>query len=79
MFKVTKFLFVGLSIFMIAKSVNGSNATTEASYSFQSFVIIVYFAVVSATTCLFVIIIPSFETKKPLQPQICFSTLQIFS
>jgi hypothetical protein len=46
MFKTEKSLS-GFSIFIIAKSLIGSKAITLESYSFQSFVITVYFAFAS--------------------------------
>jgi hypothetical protein len=68
-----------LSIFIIAKSVNGSSATTLASNSFHSLVITVYFALVSETTCLLVIITHSLVMKNQLHHPTSLSTLHTFS
>src|SRR3989344_4908162 len=55
------------SILIIAISFDGSRLTCLTSYSKLSFVITLYFALVSETTCLFVTIRPYPETTKPVQ------------
>jgi hypothetical protein len=75
-----KFIWLKPSVdnnFKKAISLSFLIAIISASYSSQLFKITEYFAVLSAITCLFVMIIQSFDIKKPVQPHTFFSTLQI--
>jgi hypothetical protein len=86
-FNTLKLLFLGVKIshefdavfiFIIARSDVGSEAITFAIYSSHEFVITVYSAFASLTTCLFVIINQVLVTKKPLHHHIFCLILPTF-